>query len=208
MRSYSRLGLFRAFAAFLPGGEQDFGGRLLAIRDSLAGAKAGLINARTGEEGDADASLEVDLDLLKYNVPRCIEARQSTWDKDEEFGRMFLAGQNPLVLEVLGEKRLEQLFASGSVLQEAEEQGMLRGEWSWWASTFQAVKMSFERRVSFKLGRSPQECLRVNGHGWRSWSNLGTQIWTAGMLSSKNVLAANILEVCPYYNIKVTLCLW
>jgi len=76
------------------------------------------VNRRTGllSSDDNDDDIE---DLLKYDVPRCLEDRLPTWDTDEEMGRMYLAGQNPMVIQVLSPTLLAQLLEGSPGIQEA-----------------------------------------------------------------------------------------
>jgi len=129
-----------AMASVVPGGAGNFGTQLQRNIPKKLDAQ---INSRTGdkvepqrtgrssssarEAGPADIDDDDGvLDLLEYNVPRCLVNRLDTWDTDEEFGRMFLAGQNPVVLEVLGVARLDALMESSPGIKEAD--GLIKGE--------------------------------------------------------------------------------
>jgi hypothetical protein len=107
------------------GGAGDFGAQLKAGESSLANASTGKISSRSGK-GKDDGSLE----LAKFPVPKCLDGRLATWTTDEEYGRQFLAGLNPLVLEVLGPAKLEKLLQDSPGIKAAQE--AIAGEWGHW----------------------------------------------------------------------------
>ncbi|WIA15496.1 hypothetical protein OEZ85_002133 [Tetradesmus obliquus] len=90
-----------------------------ALSRKLEEAEAGRLSGRTGQ-ATADKGGDV-LDLLKYDMPQSLVNRLDTWPTDEEMGRMYLAGQNPLTIEVLDPERLAQLLKDSAGIREAEE---------------------------------------------------------------------------------------
>ena len=104
------------------GGAGDFGAQLASGKSTLANAATGTVSSRSGK-GKDDGSL----DLAKFPVPKCLDGRLATWTTDEEFGMQFLAGLNPLVLEVLGPARLEKLLVDSPGINAAQD--AIAGEW-------------------------------------------------------------------------------
>ena len=52
----------------------------------------------------------------KFPVPKVRDNRQLDWASDEEFGRQFLAGQNPVVINQVTKQWLDQTpFTDASI---------------------------------------------------------------------------------------------
>ena len=83
---------------------------------NLANAATGKVSSRSGKGKDDGG-----LDLAKVPVPKCLDSRLDTWATDEEYGRQFLAGHNPLVLEVLGPANLEELIEDSPGINTAQD---------------------------------------------------------------------------------------
>jgi len=95
------------------------------LEADVTGGPAGATSFATGTQGQRGA-----VNLLKYDVPKSIQERLSTWSEDEEFGRLFLAGQNPMVIEVLDSAKLTTLLADSPGIKGAAGTvtGLLEGQ--------------------------------------------------------------------------------
>eukprot|EP00879_Flechtneria_rotunda_P002517 GHRR01002715.1.p1 GENE.GHRR01002715.1~~GHRR01002715.1.p1 ORF type:complete len:939 (-),score=220.64 GHRR01002715.1:462-3278(-) len=100
------------------GSSRDFGGNLPRFN-----AK---VDIKTGKKRGKDTS--GGLDLLKYDVPRSIDRRLQTWDTDEEFGRLFLAGHNPVVIQAVNSNERLLKLLRGSSIRDSDIKDLLEGK--------------------------------------------------------------------------------
>eukprot|EP00775_Hariotina_reticulata_P011988 gene11988-12132_t len=119
------------------------------LRDKLLHHAETKVDLRCGVAVDNTAATFKPIDLVKFDAPRSITTfeapgvddkdganqaiRLPTWHTDQEFGRMFLAGQNPVVIEAVDSlESLERLLPSNgpnkTLIQDSDITAQLEGQ--------------------------------------------------------------------------------